>query len=60
LVTTLLGFQSGDIKETATLSLPTGWYYCDGSNKNRVTDVNLFNAITIQQSASLDQPSSPV
>jgi hypothetical protein len=51
--TTLLGFQSGDIKETATLVLQSGWYYCDGSNKNRVTDVNLFNAITIQQSGSI-------
>jgi hypothetical protein len=48
--TTSLGFQSGDIKPTATLALQSGWYYCDGSNKNRVTDVNLFNAITIQQS----------
>jgi hypothetical protein len=47
--TTSLGFQSGDIKKTAVLVLQSGWYYCDGSNKNRVTDVNLFNAITIQQ-----------
>lgn len=50
--TTSLGFQSGDVKETATLALQTGWYYCDGSNKNRVTDVNLFNAITIRQSGA--------
>jgi hypothetical protein len=48
--TTSLGFQSGDVKETACPVLQTGWYYCDGSNKNRVTDVALFNAITIQQS----------
>lgn len=48
--TNLLGFQSGDVKETAALSLPSGWYWCDGSAKNRVTDVNLFNAITVQQS----------
>jgi hypothetical protein len=48
--TTSLGFQSGDVKETSVLVLQSGWYYCDGSNKNRVTDVNLFNAITIQQS----------
>jgi microcystin-dependent protein len=50
--TTSLGFQSGNIKETAGLILETGWYYCDGSNKNRVTDVNLFNAITIQQTGT--------
>lgn len=50
--TTSLGFQSGDIKGTATLNLQTGWYYCDGSNKNRVTDVNLFTAITIQQTGT--------
>jgi hypothetical protein len=50
--TTLLGFQSGDVKETATLTLQTGWYWCDGSNKNRVTDAPLFNAITIQQSGT--------
>jgi len=48
--TTTLGFVSGNIKETAGLILETGWYYCDGSNKNRVTDAPLFNAITIQQS----------
>jgi hypothetical protein len=51
--TTALGFQTGDIKETATLVLQSGWYYCDGSNKNRVTDVALFNAITIQQTGTL-------
>jgi hypothetical protein len=50
--TTSLGFQSGNIKETAGLILETGWYYCDGSNKNRVTDAALFNAITIQQSGT--------
>jgi microcystin-dependent protein len=52
--TTSLGFQSGDIKETAVIVLQSGWYYCDGSAKNRVTDVNLFNAITIQQSGVLN------
>ncbi|GLR91295.1 hypothetical protein [Bradyrhizobium iriomotense] len=57
--TTSLGFQSGDVKETAALSLPIGWYYCDGSNKNRVTDVNLFNAITIRQNGTLTN-ASPV
>jgi hypothetical protein len=50
--TTSLGFQSGDIKGTATLNLQSGWYYCDGSAKSRVTDVNLFNAITIQQTGT--------
>jgi hypothetical protein len=45
-----LGFVSGNIKETAGLNLEAGWYWCDGSNKNRVTDAPLFNAITIQQS----------
>jgi hypothetical protein len=45
-----LGFQSGNIKETAGILLESGWYWCDGSNKNRVTDAPLFNAITIQQS----------
>ena len=50
--TSLLGFQSGDIKETACPVLQSGWYYCDGSTKNRVTDAALFNAITIQQTAS--------
>jgi hypothetical protein len=44
---TVLGFQPGNIKETAGIVLEPGWYYCDGSNKNRVTDANLFNAITI-------------
>jgi hypothetical protein len=47
--TTSLGFVSGNIKATAGLVLEAGWYYCDGSNKNRVTDAALFNAITIQQ-----------
>jgi hypothetical protein len=47
---TTLGFQSGNIKETAGILLESGWYWCDGSNKNRVTDAPLFNAITIQQS----------
>lgn len=47
--TSALGFQSGDIKETSVLVLQAGWYYCDGSNKNRITDASLFNAITIQQ-----------
>jgi hypothetical protein len=50
--TTSLGFQSGDVKETAGLVLQSGWYYCDGSNKNRVTDAPLFNAITIQQTGT--------
>jgi microcystin-dependent protein len=40
--------------------LQTGWYYCDGSTKNRVTDVNLFNAITIQQSGALTSGSAVV
>jgi hypothetical protein len=57
--TTTLGFQSGDIKETSVLVLQAGWYYCDGSNKNRVTDVNLFNAITIQQTGTVSN-GSPV
>jgi hypothetical protein len=52
--TSLLGFQPGNIKETAGLILETGWYWCDGSNKNRVTDAPLFNAITIQQSGILN------
>jgi hypothetical protein len=52
--TTSLGFQSGDIKATSVLVLPTGWYWCDGSNKSRVTDAPLFNAITIQQSGTLN------
>jgi hypothetical protein len=52
--TSLLGFQSGNVKETAGLILETGWYWCDGSNKNRVTDAALFNAITIQQSGVLN------
>lgn len=50
--TSALGFQAGDIKETACPVLQSGWYYCDGSAKNRVTDVNLFNAITIQQAGT--------
>lgn len=58
--TTSLGFQSGDIKETACPVLQTGWYYCDGSNKNRVTDVNLFNAITIQQTGTTTSASAVV
>jgi microcystin-dependent protein len=58
--TTALGFQSGDVKETAVLVLQSGWYYCDGSSKNRVTDVNLFNAITIQQSGVLTSASAVV
>jgi hypothetical protein len=52
--TTTLGFQSGNVKETAGLILETGWYWCDGSNKSRVTDAPLFNAITIQQSGTLN------
>jgi hypothetical protein len=58
--TTSLGFQSGDVKATTTLRLQAGWYYCDGSNKNRVTDVNLFNAITIQQSGVTNSGSAVV
>jgi hypothetical protein len=58
--TTSLGFQSGDIKETACPVLQTGWYYCDGSTKNRVTDVNLFNAITIQQTGVTTSASAVV
>ena len=50
----MLGFQSGNIKETAGILLESGWYWCDGSNKNRVTDAALFNAITIQQSGVLN------
>jgi hypothetical protein len=50
--TTSLGFVPGNIKETAGILLEPGWYWCDGSNKNRVTDVNLFNAITIQQTGT--------
>lgn len=49
----------GNIKETAGIVLESGWYYCDGSNKNRITDINLFNAITIQQSGLLTS-GSPV
>jgi hypothetical protein len=52
--TTSLGFVSGNIKETAGLLLESGWYWCDGSNKNRVTDAPLFNAITIQQTGTLN------
>jgi hypothetical protein len=52
--TNLLGFQTGGIQETAALVLPTGWYYCDGSAKNRSTDSNLFNALTIQQTGVLN------
>jgi hypothetical protein len=58
--TNLLGFQSGDVEETANLTLPTGWYWCDGSNKNRVTDANLFNAITIQQTGTTTSGSAVV
>ena len=58
--TTLLGHQPGDVKETACLILQSGWYYCDGSVKNRVTDANLFNAITIQQSGVLTNASPTV
>jgi hypothetical protein len=58
--TAVLGFQSGDIKETACPVLQSGWYYCDGSSKNRVTDANLFNAITIQQSGTLTNASAVV
>jgi hypothetical protein len=58
--TTALGFQSGDVKETSCLALQSGWYYCDGSNKNRVTDVNLFNAITIRQNGTTTSASAVV
>ncbi|SFI39943.1 hypothetical protein [Bradyrhizobium sp. Gha] len=58
--TSLLGFQAGDIKETACLTLQSGWYWCDGSAKSRVTDVNLFNAITIQQTGTLVSGSAVV
>jgi hypothetical protein len=51
---TVLGFQPGNIKETAGIVLEPGWYWCDGSNKNRVTDAALFNAITIQQTGTLN------
>jgi hypothetical protein len=57
---TVLGFQPGNIKETAGILLESGWYWCDGSNKNRVTDVNLFNAITIQQSGTTTSASAVV
>jgi hypothetical protein len=57
---TVLGFQPGDVKETACPVLQTGWYYCDGSNKNRATDAALFNAITIQQSGVLTSASAVV
>jgi hypothetical protein len=58
--TTTLGFQSGNIKETAGLVLETGWYWADGSNKNRVTDAALFNAITIQQSGTTTNGSAVI
>jgi len=58
--TTLLGFRPGMIAETAEIVLPSGWYYCDGSAKNRVTDANLFNAISIQQSGVLVSGSAVV
>jgi hypothetical protein len=57
---TVLGFQPADVKETACPVLQTGWYCCDGSNKNRVTDAALFNAITIQQSGVLTSASAVV
>lgn len=58
--TTALGFQSGDVKETACPVLQTGWYYCDGSNKNRVTDAPLFNAITFQQTGNVASGSAVI
>jgi microcystin-dependent protein len=48
------------VKETAALTLQSGWYYCDGSNKNRVTDASLFNAITIRQNGTLTSGSTVV
>lgn len=56
----LLGFQSGDVKETAVIVLPSGWYYCDGSAKNRATDAALFNAITIQQTGAVTSGSAVI
>jgi hypothetical protein len=55
-----LGFQPGNIKETAGILLESGWYWCDGSAKNRVTDAPLFNAITIQQTGTLTSTSAVV
>jgi hypothetical protein len=50
----MIGFVPGNIKETAGILLEPGWYWCDGSNKNRTTDAALFNAITIQQTGTLN------
>ncbi len=58
--TASLGFVPGNIKETAGILLESGWYWCDGSNKNRVTDAPLFNAITIQQSGTLTSGSAVI
>lgn len=55
-----LGFAPGDVKETANPVLPTGWYYCDGSAKNRGTDAALFGAITIQQSGTVTNGSAVI
>lgn len=55
-----LGFQPGDIKETACPVLQSGWYYADGSNKNRTTDAALFAAITISQNGTLVSGSAVV
>jgi microcystin-dependent protein len=54
------GAAPGDIKQTAALTLQSGWYWCDGSAKNRTTDAALFAAITITQTATLTNASASV
>lgn len=45
--------NSGDIKATAALSLPSGWLWCDGSAVNRATYAALLAAISVSYTGNL-------
>ena len=54
--TALLGFQTGDIKETAGLVLPPAGTIAMDRPRAASPIANLFNAITIQQTGVLNAP----
>lgn len=49
---TTLTSEVGKLQPFATPLVPTGWLECDGSAPSRSTYLDLFNAVTIQQTGS--------
>lgn len=46
-IASLLGFTSGDYKQSAYSGDQPGWYYCDGRAVSRTDDASLFAAIGV-------------